>query len=430
MKKAILFLLVSVGSLLGCGAGSQSGASGDQSSAVSSAASSLNSAAHSSASSRDSTPDSRYPNYNTNPLAPDASGMNRNAETLAQSMRLGWNLGNTLEAIGGETNWGNPKATPRLMAAVKNAGFDAVRIPASWDQYADPDTAKIDEAWLNRVKEVVQYSLDQDLEVLLNIHWDGGWLENNVTPNKQDAVNAKLRAFWQQIATHLREFDDRLMFAGANEPAVDTPEQMAVLASYHRTFVDAVRATGGRNAYRTLVVQGPVTDIEKTVELMQGLPSDTVSNRLMLEVHFYTPYQFTLMTEDADWGNQFFYWGLGYHSASDAAHNPTWGEEMTVDRLFETMRSEFVDRGVPVILGEYSAQRRSTQLQGDALELHLDARAHWHQYVTSSAIDNGLTPFYWDMGGLGNFASGIFNRTSGDVFDQRTLEALLDGASE
>ena len=125
-------------------------------------------------------------------------------------------------------------------------------------------TAKIKTEWLNRVKEVVQYSIDEGMYVVLNIHWDGGWLENNVTPAKQAENNAKQKAFWEQIATHLRDFDEHLMFAGTNEPNVDNASQMAVLDSYLQTFVDAVRSTGGRNSYRVLVVQGPSTDIEKT----------------------------------------------------------------------------------------------------------------------------------------------------------------------
>src|SRR5690606_9444123 len=149
----------------------------------------------------------------------------------------------------------------------KNNGFDALRIPVSWDQYADRETAEISAAWLNRVKDVVQYAMDNDIYVIINIHWDGGWLENNVTPAKQAANNARQKAFWQQIATHLRDCDERLIFAGANEPDAETEEEFQVLMTYHQTFVDAVRATGGKNAYRVLVVQGPKTDIELTDQL-------------------------------------------------------------------------------------------------------------------------------------------------------------------
>lgn len=356
--------------------------------------------------------------------------MSSTATEIASRIKLGWNLGNTLEAIGGETAWGNPKTTSQFIQLVKQSGFDAIRLPVSWNQYANQSTAKIDSAWLNRVREVVQHSVDAGLYVVVNIHWDEGWLEHNITEAKKAEVNDKQRAFWQQIATHLRDFDERVMFASANEPNVDNASQMAVLESYHQTFVDAVRATGGKNAYRVLVVQGPRTDIELTDQLMRQLPVDTLQNRMMAELHFYTPYQFTLMSEDADWGKQFFYWGRNFHSITDTSRNATWGEEDEVDRLFGIVKQQFVNKGIPVILGEYCAQRRTGQLSGAALELHLASRAYFHRYVTQKALENGILPFYWDAGGLDNFSSGIFNRNTNTVFDQQTLDALRLGAGK
>lgn len=222
-----------------------------------------------------------YPDYNQNPIAPDATGMGSTAVQLASRIRLGLNIGNTMEAIGGETSWGNPLITEELIKAAKANGFNAIRLPVAWDQYANQQTAKIDQAWMDRVKRVVKYCVDNQMYVLLNIHWDGGWLERNVEPDKQVAVNQKQKAFWTQIATQLRDFDEHLMFAGANEPSVDAATQMPVLNSYHQTFVDAVRATGGKNAYRVLVVQGPAVDIDKSAKWWTVMPNDTVSNKLM-----------------------------------------------------------------------------------------------------------------------------------------------------
>src|SRR5689334_7183050 len=159
---------------------------------------------------------SGYPSYNVSPAKPDSAGMSSTAGQLAAKMNIGWNLGNTLEAIGGETAWGNPKVTDALIKEIKKSGFNAVRIPCSWDQYADQSTGKIKAAWLSRVKEVIQYCIDNDMYVILNIHWDGGWLENNCTQEKKDAVNAKQKAYWEQIATSLRDFDEHLIFASAN----------------------------------------------------------------------------------------------------------------------------------------------------------------------------------------------------------------------
>jgi endoglucanase len=364
-----------------------------------------------------------YPNYNTNPLPADMTGMGSTAVQMASRIKLGWNIGNTMEAIGGETNWGNPRVTNALIQAVKQAGFDSIRIPAAWDQYANQTTGEIDEAWLNRVKEVVQYCIDNDMPTILNIHWDGGWLENNITPEKQAVNIAKQRAFWQQIATHLRDFDGRLMFAGANEPNVETIDQMPVLMSYHQTFVDAVRATGGRNAHRILVVQGPSTDIERTSQFWAQMLVDTAQNRLMVELHFYTPFQFTLMTNDASWGNQFFYWGAGNHSTTDTVHNPTWGEEATIDSLFATVKNQFVNQGIPVVLGEFATMRR-TGLSGADLELHLRSRAYWYQYVTQRALANGILPYAWDA------VSDVMNRSNNTVYDTQVMDALRRGAGK
>ncbi|MFV8328514.1 cellulase family glycosylhydrolase [Flavobacterium sp. ZS1P14] len=368
-----------------------------------------------------------YPSYNTNPIAADASGMSSTAVQLAAKINLGWNIGNTLEATGGETAWGNPKVTKALIDLVKQSGFNAIRIPCSWNQnLANTGTAQIKTEWLNRVKEVVQYCVDNDMYVIVNIHWDGGWLENNCTEAQKEANNAKQKAFWEQIATQLRGFDEHLLFASTNEPNVDNSTQMAVLTSYHQTFIDAVRATGGKNANRTLIVQGPATDIEKTNKLMLTLPTDKVANRMMVEVHYYTPYNFCLMDKDANWGKMFYYWGVNYHSTTDLTRNPTYGEEADLDNLFKSMKTQFVDKGIPVVLGEFGAIRR-TSLTGDALTLHLASRAYYLKYVVKQAKINGMLPFYWDAGGMADNGSAIFNRTNNTVFDTQALTGLLDG---
>lgn len=368
-----------------------------------------------------------YPSYNTNPIAADASGMSSTAAQLAAKIKLGWNIGNTMEATNGETAWGNPKVTKALIDAVKANGFNAIRIPCSWNQYvANTATAQIKTDWLNRVKEVVQYCVDNDMYVVINIHWDGGWLENNITEAKKVENNAKQKAFWEQIATHLRGFDEHLLFASANEPNVEDAAQMAVLTSYHQTFMDAVRSTGGKNAYRTLVVQGPATDIEKTNKLMLNLPVDKIANRMMVEVHYYSPWNFAGLTKDESWGKMFYYWGTGFHSATDTERNATWGEETDLAKNFKLMKTQFVDKGIPVLLGEFGAIRR-TSLTGDALTLHLNSRAYYLKTVVKEAKANGLLPFYWDEGSTGDNSFGIFNRSNNTVFDTKALSALIEG---
>lgn len=355
------------------------------------------------------------------------TGVGSTATQIAAKIKLGFNIGNTLEATGcapsAETCWGNPKITKEFVKFVKDSGFTAIRLPASWDQYSNQTTAEINSEWLNRVKEVVQYCVDNNLYVILNIHWDGGWLENNVTPEKQTANNAKQKAFWEQIATQLRDFDERVIFASANEPNVETAAQMNVLHSYHQTFVDTVRATGGKNAYRTLIVQGPSTDVEKTNKLMTQMPTDTATNRSMAEVHYYTPWNYTGMTKDESWGNQFYYWGKGFHSTTDTAHNPTWGEEDTVDSMFALMKAQFVDKGIPVIVGEFgTGVRENLKSDAAAYKLHLDSRAYYFKYITKQAIANGLIPFFWDTGSL-------LDRKNNVVLDQQAFDGLIQGAS-
>ena len=123
----------------------------------------------------------------------------------------------------------------------------------------------------------------------------------------------------------------------------------------------------------------------------------------------------------------FYYWGQGYHSNTDPTRNATWGEENDVDKYFGMMKAKFVDKGIPVVLGEYAAIRR-TSLNGEALTLHLASRAYYLKFVTQRARANGILPFYWDAGGLGNNGSGIFNRQNNTVFDQQALDALVEGS--
>ena len=362
-----------------------------------------------------------YPSYNTSPLPPDQTGVTSTAVQIASRIRLGFNIGNTMEAPNNEQGWGAPMITQAFIDKVKQSGFTAIRIPCNWDWSHVPDstTAKIDPAWLARVQQVVQYCVNDGLYVILNIHWDGGWLQGNCTVAKQPAVNALQKALWEQIATSLRGFDEHLLFASANEPAVTDATGMSVLLSYHQTFINAVRSTGGKNSYRTLVVQGPNTDITETNNLMNTLPTDPASNRMMAEVHYYTPYNFCLMDADASWGNMFYYWGSGYHSTADPSRNATYGEESDVNAYYLSMKTKFVNQGIPVIMGEYSAGRR-TSLTGAAYDLHTASRAYWYNYVTRQALLNGMLPFLWDTG-------SIIDRSTYAVKDQQQLAALVQG---
>lgn len=334
---------------------------------------------------------------------------------LSRLMGAGWNLGNTLEAAGGETAWGNPKASLALMEAVKAAGFDTVRIPASWKQYADANDT-IDPHWMARVTEVVDDARQAGLFVLLNVHWDGGWLQP--VRAREAVADARLAKFWTQIATHFRDRDDMLLFAGTNEVMVEgdygtpKPENVAVQNGFNQVFVDAVRATGGCNATRHLVVQGFNTNIDHTVAFAT-LPRDSAANRLMMEVHFYDPYDFTLKTDAAAWQ-----WGA---AATDKAATQPWADEAHVDAQFQKMKTRFVDRGVPVVLGEFGAMRRSEHPGSDATVLA------WDRYVAHSAWTHGAVPVYWDAGMPDeNHSMGLFDRRTGRQVHPEVVRALVD----
>ena len=353
------------------------------------------------------------------PTSPPATSGMRDLTSLqlSQQMGAGWNLGNSLEAIGGETAWGNPATAQALMTAVKAAGFKTVRIPVSWKQYADAND-NIATTWLARVAQVVDYARNAGLHALVNIHWDGGWMQPTLAA--QPVANARITKFWTQIANHFKGYDDMLLFAGTNEVMVEgdygTPkaEYVGVQNGFNQAFVAAVRATGGNNAVRHLVVQGFNTNIDHTVNFAV-MPTDTAANRLMMEVHYYDPYDFTLNDKSATWQ-----WGAG---ATDAKATQTWANEAYTDAQFQKMKARFVDKGVPVILGEFGAIRRTEYAGAEAY------RVAWNRYVSRSAWAHGMVPVYWDAGAArDNHSMGLFDRATGEQVYPALIQALVDGA--
>jgi endoglucanase len=367
-----------------------------------------------------------YPGYNTSPKAPDMTGMTSNAVQLAAKMRtgMGINIGNTMESPN-EGDWQNSKITESYIKLLKAKGFNAIRLPCSWNwnHLSDRGKAKIDPVWLARVKEVVGWCVNNDMYVMVNIHWDNGWLENNITEAKKDSVNAKQKALWEQIATTLRDFDEHVLFASANEPWCWDAKIMAILNGYHETFIKTVRSTGGRNSNRVLVVQGPSTSSEYTSKLMTTMPHDPVPNKLMLEVHFYSPYTFNLGHDgDLPGVKAAYYWGAGNHSTIEPERNATFGEEDAVIDELGKMK-KFVDQGIPVIVGEYGTFRRTTT-SGNGIPL--DTAAHnrsvdyWLTYPTKTMRANGILPFWWEV-------SNGFDRKNNVVNDQRMVNAIIAG---
>ena len=333
----------------------------------------------------------------------------------------GWNLGNTLEPPCGVGCWG-PPPTRALINAVTNAGFNTIRIPCAWDSHANQSTYQIDPTYMAQVKQVMDWCIADNLYVIINDHWDDGWLENNIGTSVDPTINAKMNSYWSQIATAFAGYNNHLLFAGANEPNVSTAAQMSTLTAYYNTFISAVRSTGGNNTNRWLVVQGPSTDIDTTYNLMNTLPVDPTPGRLMVEVHYYTPWQFCGLTSDQTWGNMFYFWGQAYHSTSDPSRNATWGEEAYLDAEFQKMTDKFVSQGIPVMIGEFGAMKRTSLSEPD-LDLHLASRTYFHKYVADSARRHGMSPFYWDTPGAGQ----LFDWNTGAVSDPDNLAALTGG---
>lgn len=346
------------------------------------------------------------------------------AQHIANQMRVGINLGNTLEAICDEGAWGAGRTSQQLIDSVKAAGFNTVRIPVAWFCHSDTNSSVIDEAWMARVRQVVDYCIKDSLYVILNMHWDQGWLENRINNANKAIINKRLHAYWTQIANQFKDYDEYLLFAGTNEPNVHDAAAMNILLGFHQTFIDAVRATGSNNSSRTLIIQGPDTDIEKTQRWMKNLPKDQIADRMMVEVHYYTPYQFCLMKEDADWGKVFYYWGRKNHSSSDASRNSTWGEESDVERFFGMMKSMFVDKGIPVILGEYGAYKRKEITDKKNKALHDASVEYYHRYVVGSALKKGIIPYLWDT------PNGLYDRSTGTVLDRGVLNAIMQGVQD
>lgn len=360
--------------------------------------------------------------------------MQSTAAEIAAKMGVAVNIGNTLEAPDGETAWGNPMVNQAYIAGIKAMGFNAVRIPCSWvshyekvKDFMDNDsvTTTIDPKWMARVKEVVSYCIDNDLYVVLNDHWDKGWIENTLDQGYHSSLANQLADLWTQIANEFKPFDEHLVFAGLNEPGVDgeiTPAALEALTKYEQVFIDAVRATGGNNATRTLVVQGPQTNIDATVDASYVMPVDPVADRLMVEVHFYDPYNFCLMEDDADWGKTWWYYGSENHVAgSDHNNTGSYGSEAFIAGQFKKMHDKFVANGFPVIVGEYGTSiRTADKYAGIDDAKHAASRAYWNEVVTREALKNGCVPFYWEIG-------QDINRNNGQPLNAYAIDGIMRG---
>lgn len=374
----------------------------------------------------------------------------RTAMETAKDMYPGINLGNTLEAgdnaknwtneggLGYETFWQKTKTTQEIINYYKQQGFKSVRVPVAWvmGHITDKSKLTIDKQWMARVKEIVDYCIKADMYVIINDHWDGGWLENNISPYSSTRAT-QLKTLWTNIANEFESYDAHVLFAGLNEPNAETQAKTNDLIKYEQVFIDAVRATGGNNAKRILIVQGPNTDIDNTNKYYTSMPTDPTPKALMMEVHFY-PYQFCLMEEDASWGKRIFFWGADNHvSGTYAAYNAqTKDEESFVLAQFQKMKTQFVDKGYPVILGEYGVLWRNLKLttpsidDADCQTKHDNSVKLFHKVVNEYAINCGIIPFVWDTNGMNPKQSmDVINRSSRSIYNTHAMEGIKAGVA-
>lgn len=371
------------------------------------------------------------------PATPPAAPQDGDSRKIASWLGLGWNMGNHFdgfynsssagekEGYPDETVWHQQgKATQATFVGVKAAGFTSVRIPVSWLRMIGPaPDYKIDETWMNRVYEVVQMASKAGLTVIVNTHHD----ENHGSDNTYQwldikhavddpALNARIkdeiRAVWTQIANRFKDCGDWLILEGFNEIndgqwgwsddfRKDPTRQCDILNEWNQVFVSAVRATGGNNAVRWLGV--PTYAANPEYEKYLTLPDDP-AGRTMLAVHFYDPSDYTIGDKQwSDWGH-----------TGQAGKKATYGDEDHVRAVFGNLYTRYVEKGVPVYLGEFGCSRRNPS----------DSRAwgfylYYLEYVVKAAKTYGLPCYLWDNAatGYGKERHGYIHHGTGAYVD-------------
>lgn len=337
---------------------------------------------------------------------------------ITEAMGLGWNLGNQLEASSGglpsETCWGNPEITKELIDTIKAQGFKTVRIPVSYlDMIGDGPDYKIDTDWLDRVQEVVDYVVNNDMFAIVNMHGDGyytvdhSWLLCAEDDDKQTEIKDKYGKVWTQIADRFKDYDQHLIFESMNEEFNNDygkPDEKAYdnINAYNQIFVDSVRATGSNNEKRWLLLPGWNTNIDYTAgdDYNFKIPTDNGckadGKRIMISVHYYDPFNFTIdenKTAKTQWGK---YAVKNYDN---------WGQEDYVDSQMALLNEKFVSQGYPVVIGEFDAQDKTEKFAD-----YNEFRRYWAEYLIKAAKKNGVVCVYWDNGYNGNKGFGIINR--------------------
>lgn len=349
------------------------------------------------------------------------NGVMREGLTALEATRLmgnGINLGNTLEAcdnnvgiktntpLSYETHWGQPKTTQAMIDGMKAAGFDTIRIPVAWMTNAThlyEGDYTIDADYMDRVEEVVRYARKAGMYVIINDHWDGGWygMFGSESAETRALAMEAYKGMWQQIAERFRDYSDYLIFESANEELggrfdensplycsdsvvtyLTDDERYALTNEINQTFVDVVRATGGNNATRFLLIAGYSTDIDQTCDDRFQMPKDTVDSKLMVSVHYYDPWS--------------------YCGASSAVSATKWGKVSDYEYMDQQLAkmTKFTEAGYGVVIGEYGALPCSDGLKDNTLA--------YHTAFLDACTKYNLTNCLWDCSGLYKRVSQTF----------------------
>lgn len=349
------------------------------------------------------------------------NGVMREGLTALEATRLmgnGINLGNTLEAcdnnvgiktntpLSYETHWGQPKTTQAMIDGMKAAGFDTIRIPVAWMTNAThlyEGDYTIDADYMDRVEEVVRYARKAGMYVIINDHWDGGWygMFGSESAETRALAMEAYKGMWQQIAERFRDYSDYLIFESANEELgtrfdensalycsdsvvtyLNDDERYALTNEINQTFVDVVRATGGNNATRFLLIAGYGTNIDQTCDDRFQMPKDTAVSKLMVSVHYYDPWS--------------------YCGASSAASATKWGKVSDYEYMDQQLAkmTKFTEAGYGVVIGEYGALPCSDGLKDNTLA--------YHTAFLDTCTKYNLTNCLWDCSGLYKRVSQTF----------------------
>lgn len=349
------------------------------------------------------------------------NGVMREGLTALEATRLmgnGINLGNTLEAcdnnvgiktnapLSYETYWGQPKTTQAMIDGMKAAGFDTIRIPVAWMTNAThlyEGDYTIDAGYMDRVEEVVRYARKAGMYVIINDHWDGGWygMFGSESAETRALAMEAYKGMWQQIAERFRDYSDYLIFESANEELggrfdensplycsdsvvtyLTDDERYALTNEINQTFVDVVRATGGNNATRFLLIAGYSTNIDQTCDDRFQMPKDTADSKLMVSVHYYDPWS--------------------YCGASSAASATKWGKVSDYEYLDQQLAkmTKFTEAGYGVVIGEYGALPGNDGLKDNTLA--------YHTAFLDACTKYNLTNCLWDCSGLYKRVSQTF----------------------